>query len=78
VLYYFPHVPQLNLAAWLLQLSQDPEPAVRAAAVGAAGDYPHIDLSLRLREMAEGDPSETVRQNALYYWQQRSSRAVLD
>jgi hypothetical protein len=78
VLYYFPQMPQLNLGAWLQQLSQDPEPAVRAAAVGAAGDYHHIDLSLRLREMAEGDPSETVRQNARYYWQQRSSRAVLD
>jgi len=78
VLYFFPKMPQLNLGAWLRQLSQDPEPAVRAAAVGAAGDYPHIDLSQRLREMAESDPSETVRLNARYYWQQRSSRAVLD
>jgi hypothetical protein len=78
VLYYFQQMPQLNLGEWLRQLSHDPEPVVRAAAVGAAGDYPHVDLSDRLREMAQSDPSETVRQNARYYWQQRSSRGAFD
>ena len=78
VLHYFHQMPELNLGEWLRQLSQDREPAVRAAAVRAAADYPQVDLTQRLREMAERDPSETVRQNARYYLQIRSPRAALD
>ena len=78
VLHYFHQMPELNLGAWLRQLSQDREPAVRAAAVRAAADFPQVDLTQRLREMAERDPSETVRQNARYYLQIRSPRASLD
>ena len=59
----------LDPAAWLRRLSQDPSPAVRAAAVRAAAGYPKVDLSDRLREMANSDPSETVRQNAQHYLQ---------
>jgi hypothetical protein len=78
VLHYFHQMPELNLGEWLRQLSQDREPAVRAAAVRAAADFPQVDLTQRLREMAERDPSETVRQNARYYLQIRSPRASLD
>jgi HEAT repeats len=73
VLHYFPHMPELNLASWLRQLSNDPEPAVRAAAVRASADYPHVDFSQRLREMVETDPAESVRENARYYLSRRSS-----
>ena len=78
VLHYFRHMPELNLGSWLRQLSTDPEPAVRAAAARAAADYPQIDFSQRLREMAERDPSESVRLNARFYLQQRSARVALD
>ncbi len=62
----------INVGAWLMQLSHDPSPMVRAAAVRAAGDQPQVDFADRLREMAERDPSETVRQNARFYVQQRN------
>lgn len=70
-------MPDLNLAAWLRQLSQDPSPAVRAAAVRAVGDHPQVDLTERLREMAERDPSAAVQQNASYYLRQRALRGSL-
>ncbi len=60
----------LDPGVWLRRLSQDSAAAVRAAAVRAAGAYPQVDLSDRLREMAQQDPSETVRQNAQYYLRQ--------
>lgn len=78
VFYRLHRMPDLNLSEWLRQLSQDPSPAVRAAAVRAAGEHPHVDFSARLREMAAEDPSETVRQNAHYYLQHRARRAALD
>ena len=59
-------MPDLNLSAWLRQLSLDESPAVRAAAVRAAIDHPQVDLSERLHEMAERDPSAAVRQNARF------------
>jgi hypothetical protein len=60
-----------NPAAWLRRLSQDSSSAVRAAAIRAAAQHPQVDLSDRLREMVEQDPSETVRQNARYFLSQR-------
>jgi HEAT repeats len=60
-------MPDLNLASWLRQLSLDPAPAVRAAAVRAAGEHPHVDFTERLREMAERDPSAAVQQIASFY-----------
>ena len=63
-------IGDLDPAAWVRRLSQDPSAAVRAAAVRAAAYNPRIDFGDRLREMAEHDPSETVRQNAVFYLQQ--------
>lgn len=60
----------LDPAAWLRRLTQDPSSAVRAAAVRAAVRYPASNLGDRLREMAQRDPSETVRQNATFYLRQ--------
>jgi HEAT repeat protein len=60
----------LDPAAWLRRLCQDPSSAVRAAAVRAALRYPETNLGDRLREMAQQDPSETVRQNAMFYLQE--------
>jgi HEAT repeat protein len=78
VLHHFRHMSELNLNEWLRRLSVDPSPAVRAAAVRAVGENLQVDLSPRLREMAERDPSETVRQNAQYYLQQRALRTARD
>ncbi len=78
VLNLLPQMPELNLGEWLKRLSQDPSAQVRAAAVRAAGDYLQVDMSQRLREMAEGDPSETVRLNARYYLEQRTLRTASD
>ena len=71
VLHRLYRVPDLNVAAWVRQLSQDPTPAVRAAAVRAAGESGQAELLERLREIAEQDPSETVRLNARFYLQDR-------
>jgi HEAT repeat protein len=64
---------EVNLSALVRRLSQDPEPAVRAAAVRAAGENPHLNLADRLREMAEGDPSDVVRSNARHYLQEAAA-----
>jgi hypothetical protein len=63
-------VDDLDRSAWLRRLSQDASPAVRAAAIRAAAENLQIDFSDRLREMAQHDPSETVRQNAVHYLRQ--------
>jgi HEAT repeats len=78
VLQHIHQMPEANLGEWLRRLSQDPAPAVRAAAVRAAGENSQVDLSQRLREMAAADPSETVRQNAQFYLQQRMLRTASD
>ncbi len=57
----------LEPGAWLRRLSEDPSPAVRAAAVRAAAGQTQVDLSLRLRQLAQNDPSPTVRQLAAHY-----------
>jgi HEAT repeat protein len=54
---------------WLRRLSHDPSPAVRAAAARVAGSQTLVDLSDRLRQMAQDDPSPTVQQLAAYYLQ---------
>jgi hypothetical protein len=76
VVLHFHRLPDLNLSAWLRQLSHDASPLVRAAAVRAAGDYPHVDLAERLRELASTDPDETVRLNAQHYLAARAAPAL--
>jgi hypothetical protein len=56
---------------WLRRLTQDPDPAVRFAAMAAASGSRQADLSERLREMRDTDPSPTVRQWAPYFMQRK-------
>jgi HEAT repeats len=57
----------LDLGVWLRRLSHDPSPAVRAAAVRAASEQRLSPFSDRLLQMAQNDPSQTIRQLAQYY-----------
>ena len=66
----------LDPSAWLMRLSQDPSPAIRAAAVRAAASYAKVDLAERLREMARDDPSETIRQIAQHYLEHATAAPV--
>jgi hypothetical protein len=59
-------VNDLEPGVWLRRMSNDPAAAVRAAAVRAAGESP-VDLTDRLTQMAQNDPSPTVRQLAAFY-----------
>jgi hypothetical protein len=69
----------LEPGVWLRLLSIDPEPAVRVAAVRAAADDPRVDLSDRLDQMVQSDPSPTVSQLARYYLscQKRRNPSIL-
>jgi hypothetical protein len=78
VLLHLHQLPNLNLAEWLQRLCHDPSSAVRAAAVRAAGDYPQVDLSDRLREMAQNDPCDAVRLNAGFYLRLCTTRTALE
>jgi len=57
----------LEPGVWLRRLSHDASPAVRAAAVRAAGEEQQVDFADRLTQMSQNDPSPTVRQLAQYY-----------
>jgi hypothetical protein len=57
----------LEPGIWLRRLSHDPAPAVRAAVVRAAIEQRVPSLSDRLEQMAQNDPSPSVRQLAQYY-----------
>ncbi len=52
---------------WLRELSRDESPAVRLAAVRVMSQQDRVDLSDRLEQMAESDPSPTVSQMARLY-----------
>src|SRR5438874_1369216 len=53
--------PELEPSVWLRRMTEDANPAVRAAAIRAAcRDFP-VDLGERIRQMALSDDSETVR-----------------
>jgi HEAT repeats len=52
---------------WLRELSHDDSPAVRLAAVRAMSSQDLVDLSDRLEQMADSDPSPTVCQMAKLY-----------
>ncbi len=57
----------LEPGVWLRRLSHDPVPAVRAATVRMAAEQTLVDLSDRLEQMSQDDPSPTIRQLARYY-----------
>jgi HEAT repeat protein len=67
VLDLLPEVGDLEPGVWLRRLSHDFVPAVRAAAVRAAAQYPAVDLNDRLEQMVHNDPCPTVRQLAAFY-----------
>jgi hypothetical protein len=60
-------VEDVDPGVWLRRLSHDPSPAVRAAAVRGAASQTLIDLTDRIDQMAQTDPSPTVQQVARYY-----------
>jgi len=62
----------LDPGVWLERLSQDPAPAVRAAALRAACTVFRVNLRPRLEQMAQQDPSPTVRQLAIHYLKQNA------
>jgi HEAT repeats len=63
-----PDAENLDSAVWLMHLSRDSSPAVRAAAIRfAAADAGPTDFRERIQQMAREDPSGTVRQLAEYY-----------
>lgn len=61
------HNSDVEPGVWLRRLSHDPAPAVRAASVRMAADQSLVDLSDRLEQMCQDDPSPTIRQLARYY-----------
>jgi hypothetical protein len=74
VLRHLQGTEDLDPGVWLRRLSQDPDAAVRFAAMAAASSDGQVDLSDRLREMRDRDPSPTVRQWAPYFLQRRGGR----
>jgi HEAT repeat protein len=67
---------ELEPGVWLRRLSHDPVSAVRAAAVRAAAEQKVVDLTDRLEQIAQNDPSPTVRQLARYYLNCRNSNGL--
>lgn len=65
----------LEPGVWLRRLTHDPAPAVRAAAIRAAVEMPDLDLTDRLQQLAQSDPSATVRQLAVHYLRSRGQVA---
>ena len=61
----------LEPGIWLRRLTHDPAPEVRVAAIRAAKEPPladlQVDLSDRIDQILQNDPSPTVRQQAGYY-----------
>jgi hypothetical protein len=66
----------LDPGVWLRRLSHDPSPAVRAATARAATSQSQVDLSDRIDQMAQTDPSPTVQQVARYYLSCQRHRPV--
>ncbi len=67
VLQHLRDATDLEPGVWLRRLCQGPEPAVRAAGIRAASAQSEVDLRSCLQEMAEQDPSPTVKQLAQIY-----------
>jgi HEAT repeat protein len=66
----------LDPGVWLRRLSHDPSPAVRAATARAAASQTLVDLSDRIDQMAQTDPSPTVQQVARYYLSSQRLRSA--
>jgi HEAT repeat protein len=64
----------LEPGVWLRRMSYDTSPAVRAAVLRAATEQYAIDLTDRMDQMAQTDPSQTVRQLAEHYLSRRKSK----
>jgi HEAT repeat protein len=60
----------LEPGVWLRRLSHDPAPSVRAAAVRVMGQLTEVNLTDRLSQMAQADPSSTVSYLAAVYLKQ--------
>jgi hypothetical protein len=67
-------MPDLDTALWLARLSRDPSPAVRAAAVRAAGECQEPVGQAWVKALAENDPSPTVKQLAQFYLRMNDHR----
>ena len=75
VIRYLPNDNQIDPQVWLQRLSQDPVPAVRAAAAraGMQSEWQlDVDFRGRVQEMANSDPDGTVRQIAGHLLAQKS------
>jgi hypothetical protein len=73
VLRHLGYAADLDPGVWLRRLTQDPDAAVRFAAMASAAANRQVDLSDRLREMRDGDPSPTVRQWAPYFLRRKGA-----
>ena len=67
VLDYLRRGGEVEPGLWLRELSHDDSPAVRLAAVRVMSQQDVVDLSDRLEQMADSDPSPTVSQVARLY-----------
>jgi hypothetical protein len=64
----------LDASIWLRRLSHDSSPAVRVAAMRVMATQELFDLSDRLEQMAQADPSPTVCQLARFYLEEAPRR----
>lgn len=78
VLDYLQRGADVEPGAWLRELSHDPAPSVRLAAVRVMSQQRGLDLADRLEQMAGGDPSPTVCQMARLYqkWAKTAAAGV--
>jgi hypothetical protein len=73
VLKHLQRETDLEPGVWLRRLSHDAAPAVRAATLRASAAQSTADLTDRIDQMAQNDPSPTVRQLARFYLSCRKS-----
>jgi len=67
VVHHLNDAEDLDPGIWLLHLSQDPSPAVRAAAIRFAAEVATTDFQQRMLQMAREDSNPTVRQLTAFY-----------
>jgi hypothetical protein len=74
VLVYLHRTRYETPGAWIGRLCDDPEPAVKIAAIRAAAEHPAAGLVERVKDLAQSDRSPTVRQVAEAYLQMMEHR----